>query len=176
MTSIICKNSVCALLVLSWGLLAPPSSLDSTAYIFFLARRCVWPPPLFPRVQNNGTASARRWQGGFWLPPDGRRGFQSVASPSPMVGATSPLRGRHQDDVQLHTPAAVLLGHTPGVRAAVWTLERDKLWSLMPAGMDGPPRPPFPPCDPLNPVLTSLNRHKTVGFPQNIYWKEGNLA
>lgn len=130
--------------------LLSPSPLDwiPLPLHIFLARHCVWPPPLFPRAQDDGTPPTWRSQGGFRLPPDGRGGFQSVASPSPVAGAPSPLRGGHQDHVQLHTTAAGLLGHTPGVGAAVWTLERDQLRGLTPAWVSPAPTH-FTPSSPL---------------------------
>lgn len=127
------RNSGCWLLSSSL-LHRIPSPLHT-----FLACHCVWPPPLFPQAQGDGTPPACRPQGGFWLPSNGLRGFQSIASPSPVAGAPSPLRGRHQDHVQLHAPAAGLLGHTTGVGAAVWTLKRDQLRGLTPPWMS--PRP-----------------------------------
>lgn len=82
-------------------------------------------------VQDDGAPQAVFSSRGLWLPSHGAQRLQSNSSPSSVDGASTTLRGGHQDHVQLHTPAACVLRHTPGVGAAVWTVQRDQLWGLM---------------------------------------------
>lgn len=164
MTSIICQTSVCALLVLSCGLLAPPSSLDSTAYVFFwLATvsdhlHCFFECRTMERHRHGGCRED------FDYPPMDAGGFSPSPHPPPWLEPPPPyevaikttcssthLRRSYSDT---HLASEPLFGRSREISFEVWC------------------RPAWaPPLDPLNPTLTSLNRHKTADFPQNIYQK-----
>lgn len=164
MTSIICENSVCALL-LSVDFLAPlPPTLNSTASSYFSGSSlCL--------TASVVSSSAGRWNttdmavaGRISTTPRWTRAVSVRRLTLPRGWSPLPLtRWPSRPRAAPHNCGGPTRTHT--WRRSRCLDARERSASRFDASVDAP-RP-----DPLHPVLTSLNRHKTEAFSHNIYRK-----